>query len=235
MHPWVGDWPATDTTNVWLHNISNGSSCPDDLNMGPMAPSCRRGLDFSLLFEETILSILPSACFVILGILQSRSLQRKGDVNVGRSLRLTKLVRYLLYPFIPPCADKTNVLLFANTSKVHHPDLGGHRCGSLDTGLAPRYKAARYQSRIGGTVSLENPRLGSSLLAISCQSTKAMLVLELVPIGNSDLGSHPDENCMACFWPTAIYNSLHHRNRSSEFCRGLGSPSEETMEHASTG
>lgn len=94
--------PATDATTVWLHGITHGSTCPADLTMGPLAPHCRRGLDFTLRFQETILSILPSACFVVLGLWQSRSLRRKVDAHAGaRLLRLAKLVCAHLHTIIP--------------------------------------------------------------------------------------------------------------------------------------
>lgn len=46
------------------------ASCPDD-TFGPWAgPQCRGGFDFTLLFEETILSILLSSIFILLSPLK---------------------------------------------------------------------------------------------------------------------------------------------------------------------
>lgn len=46
------------------------ASCPDD-TFGPWAGSqCRGGFDFTLLFEETILSILLSSVFILLSPLR---------------------------------------------------------------------------------------------------------------------------------------------------------------------
>lgn len=45
--------------------MSTSLWCPDD-SFGPWAgPTCRGGFDFTLLFEDSILSILPSALFLI--------------------------------------------------------------------------------------------------------------------------------------------------------------------------
>lgn len=75
---------------------SNSSkwSCPkamDDV-FGPAVDECARTFDFTLLFEETILSILPSAVFLILGTIRIATLfTRKSRVG-GVILRTIKLV-----------------------------------------------------------------------------------------------------------------------------------------------
>ncbi|ATY65911.1 ATP-binding cassette [Cordyceps militaris] len=37
---------------------------PDDLNFGPAINSCHRGFDFTLFFEDTVLSLVPSVVFI---------------------------------------------------------------------------------------------------------------------------------------------------------------------------
>lgn len=73
---------------------SSAWSCPqavDDV-FGPAVDECARTFDFTLLFEETILSILPSAVFLILGAIRIATLfARKSRVG-GVILRTVKLV-----------------------------------------------------------------------------------------------------------------------------------------------
>src|SRR3569833_454978 len=38
-------------------------ACPEDLTLGPAALGCRGGIDFTLAFEETVLSINPSSLY----------------------------------------------------------------------------------------------------------------------------------------------------------------------------
>lgn len=66
--------------------------CADD-RFGPYAgPLCRGGFDFSLLFEESILIILPSALLLILAPLRLFLLRRKGEALNGGRLYLFKAV-----------------------------------------------------------------------------------------------------------------------------------------------
>lgn len=51
------------------NNTARGSACSfqADNVFGPViAPACRHGFDFTLLFEQSILSIAPSSIFLIL-------------------------------------------------------------------------------------------------------------------------------------------------------------------------
>ncbi|EQL00063.1 canalicular multispecific organic anion transporter 1 [Ophiocordyceps sinensis CO18] len=51
---------------------SQDGTCPaeEDRGFGPTIRWCRLGFDFSLLFQQTILSILPSAVFIILAVVR---------------------------------------------------------------------------------------------------------------------------------------------------------------------
>lgn len=77
----------------------SGPSCHDiDNTLRIDAGSCRGGFDFSLLFEETILGILPIALILILVPLRLRQLANKRRKVEGSSLFLFKLVSvYSLY------------------------------------------------------------------------------------------------------------------------------------------
>lgn len=64
-----------------------------DDSFGPYASHCRGGFDFTLLFEETILSILPAVLVCIIVPLRTWYLVRK-DTKVRQGLLLPcKLVR----------------------------------------------------------------------------------------------------------------------------------------------
>ncbi|KAK8001740.1 ABC transporter [Apiospora marii] len=77
---------ADSNSSAWI--------CPqavDDV-FGPAVDECARTFDFTLLFEETILSILPSAVFLILGAIRLATLfTRKSRVG-GVILRTVKLL-----------------------------------------------------------------------------------------------------------------------------------------------
>lgn len=83
--------------NVCLDPIPNmdlASSC--DLNadqvFGPVVASCLRGFDFTLLFEQTILGILPNASFIFLTVLQLRYLANQHVIIYPGLLYNLKLV-----------------------------------------------------------------------------------------------------------------------------------------------
>ena len=56
-----------------------------DNTFGPYAGSCRGGFDFTLLFQEAILSILPLGIFVIVAALRIHYLWGKSN-KVGASV-----------------------------------------------------------------------------------------------------------------------------------------------------
>lgn len=72
---------------------SSGPTCRDlDNTMRWYAGSCRGGFDFSLLFEETILGLLPIALISILVPLRIWQLSQKRRKVVGSWLLPLKLV-----------------------------------------------------------------------------------------------------------------------------------------------
>jgi hypothetical protein len=73
--------------------------CAVDNTFGPGATACRGGFDFTLLFEESILSILPSALFLL--IVPNRLLHVcRGSKKVRRStLQILKLASLR---YVPP-------------------------------------------------------------------------------------------------------------------------------------
>lgn len=75
-------------------NSSLISLCPDD-SLGPTVKlqSCRDGFDFTLLFEESIFTILPATLLLCALPLRFRSIYRRPDAVKGSQLRIIKLVR----------------------------------------------------------------------------------------------------------------------------------------------
>lgn len=58
-----------------------------------MRPGCSGGYEFTPLFEETVLSIVPSVCFVILAVLRILFLWNRKTVITGNCiLKFSKLV-----------------------------------------------------------------------------------------------------------------------------------------------
>lgn len=74
-----------------MNGTSVCSSHPDDV-FGPVVAECARAFDFTLLFEESILSILPSAILILLSPVRLLSLRKKQHVVGGGALRGAKLV-----------------------------------------------------------------------------------------------------------------------------------------------
>jgi ATP-binding cassette subfamily C (CFTR/MRP) protein 1 len=65
-----------------------------DDTFGPWAgPDCRSGFDFTLLFEEFIFSILPTACLLSIAPFRIFYLCRKQNKLRRSRLLFTKLVR----------------------------------------------------------------------------------------------------------------------------------------------
>lgn len=85
--------------DVSLHGVgktTTSSTCPSDFGFGPLVSGCRDDSDFTLLFEEIMFSIVPSACFLVLAFHQALFL-RKQVGKPGKSLlELSKIVCYPL-------------------------------------------------------------------------------------------------------------------------------------------
>jgi len=79
-------------------NSTPGSSCLNDDTLGPVVVGCRDNFDFTLVFEQSILSIAPSACFAALAAARMAWLSRKPRVVSAKSLQALKIVRYSYLP-----------------------------------------------------------------------------------------------------------------------------------------
>lgn len=67
--------------------------CPEDRSFGPTTSiQCRHGLDFTLLFEESFLTILPAALMIIASTIRVFFLRNKRKVVLGNSFYDLKFV-----------------------------------------------------------------------------------------------------------------------------------------------
>ncbi|KAF2004654.1 P-loop containing nucleoside triphosphate hydrolase protein [Amniculicola lignicola CBS 123094] len=72
--------------------------CETDASFGPGIGSCRGGFDFTLLFEDSILSLLPQAIFLFLAPIRLATLRRRRDkVAKGSHLGFLKLTTSACY------------------------------------------------------------------------------------------------------------------------------------------
>jgi hypothetical protein len=75
----------------------NGKSFLSDGSFGPAVKNCsHRDFDFALTFEESILSISPSAIFILSASIRLCQLKNQRHRVGGRGFQLTKLVRKLV-------------------------------------------------------------------------------------------------------------------------------------------
>ncbi|KAK8143317.1 hypothetical protein G3M48_007447 [Beauveria asiatica] len=68
---------------------------PDDFSFGPSINSCHRGFDFTLFFEDTVLSLVPSAVFIPVACVLIAILARKKPVALPTNLYGIKIATYL--------------------------------------------------------------------------------------------------------------------------------------------
>lgn len=78
-----------------LHSGNTSKVCPStaDNDFGPQVATCRRNLDFTLLFEQSILSLVPSVIFLLCALPRAFILDRRPATVRGGSFRRMKLVR----------------------------------------------------------------------------------------------------------------------------------------------
>jgi ATP-binding cassette subfamily C (CFTR/MRP) protein 1 len=74
--------------------MASNPICLDDGSFGPVVQACRDGFDFTVTFERTILSILPSSIFIVAAVARSAFLARWRRMRVARSgaFQFSKLV-----------------------------------------------------------------------------------------------------------------------------------------------
>jgi len=81
--------------NPYLNMFNTSTTCRvhDDDNFGPfVASSCRQGYDFTLLFEQSILTILPSTIYFLASLPRIRYLWAEKVKLLPNPARVWKLV-----------------------------------------------------------------------------------------------------------------------------------------------
>lgn len=68
------------------------SACQNDSSFGPAVTGCRGDFDFTIFFEATILSTLPSALFILLAPWRFWQLKDRSCVVTGQALWYSKAV-----------------------------------------------------------------------------------------------------------------------------------------------
>ncbi|UKZ89567.1 uncharacterized protein TrAFT101_004613 [Trichoderma asperellum] len=75
-------------------NAMSVSVCANDDAFGPVVKGCRGNFDFTITFEKTMLSILPSACFAILAAIRLVNLSRQPHMTANILLRNVKVILF---------------------------------------------------------------------------------------------------------------------------------------------
>ncbi len=88
----------------------NSTSCHDD-SFGPVVHGCRDDFDFTLLFENTILSIAPSAVVLLFSAARIFYLRKKPNLFSAKGFQLSKLVCSYLLQFWQTDNETTRSLL----------------------------------------------------------------------------------------------------------------------------
>jgi hypothetical protein len=71
----------------------NRTVCPEDYSFGPQtSPHCRNGLDLILVFEQSILSIVPAFLMITASVARLTGLVKRRLVVPGNSFYDTKAV-----------------------------------------------------------------------------------------------------------------------------------------------
>ena len=88
------------------------SVCSSDDVFGPVVDGCRGGFDFTLLFEQSILSIGPSAIFLLFVPVKFFQLLRANIKTLPNRSFTLKAVRMSLsttrFPTYPPCCSSSH-------------------------------------------------------------------------------------------------------------------------------
>lgn len=68
------------------------SNCADDVSLGPQVVGCRDDFDFTVQFEQTFLSLVPAAIYIVLSLWRASQLRRKPIIVTAPHLQLAKVV-----------------------------------------------------------------------------------------------------------------------------------------------
>ncbi|KAI8623501.1 ABC transporter [Xylariaceae sp. FL1651] len=74
--------------------------CPSDSTFGPAVSNCRGGFDFTIEFEDIVLSLVPSSLFLVLAIVRLRYFYLKKPIFTGSIFGNVKLITAAAYSAI---------------------------------------------------------------------------------------------------------------------------------------
>lgn len=72
----------------------------DDSSFGPIIRGCRGNFDFTKVFENVFLSIIPNSLVLVVGIIRIYYLRRQSKITNGSTFQILKLVSHSL-PYKP--------------------------------------------------------------------------------------------------------------------------------------
>src|ERR1700712_3872766 len=97
-----------DNTSALYPSSLGQHNCSDDYSFGPRAVHCREGLDLTLLFEESFLTILPAALILLIAPWRVYQLSKRKTRVFDKSFQATKQV-YLPSYIIPTMYRVANI------------------------------------------------------------------------------------------------------------------------------
>lgn len=106
---------------TFTHNSLNTSeACPSraDNELGPQVLTCRRSFDFTLLFEQSILSILPSVIFLLAAFPRVALLLKRPLKLRGKHLQLAKQLALVVYTLLQLAALVASAFVTVQTTRA---------------------------------------------------------------------------------------------------------------------
>ena len=148
------------------YSSASASSCASiDDSLGPYALNCRGGFDFTLVFEEAILTILPFAILLFVTPLRVLYLHTERSKVVQSRLLLFKLVST-----VSTCLTKLqtvramSMLLQSLTLMLHHQGFLHHI----------RHSAASTPGPVGTIFNIQDSCIGAHRRSISSRLTRSL-------------------------------------------------------------
>ncbi|KAF3761592.1 putative ABC multidrug transporter [Cryphonectria parasitica EP155] len=101
---------------ITLHNESDAATCFDDWSFGPWVHDCSRGLDFTLLFEESILAIVPSSLSVVFAFFRIMSMRKKQSEDTVKRSALNASKQAIIFAL-----GIVHVVILFTSLRLHGP------------------------------------------------------------------------------------------------------------------
>lgn len=87
--------------------MNQACGSPDDFSFGPAINSCHRGFDFTLFFEDTVLSLIPSSVFIPVSCVLIAILANKKPATLRTKWYAVKIVSVSIGAFHRPHTNPT--------------------------------------------------------------------------------------------------------------------------------